>query len=217
VSTQADGIAFGLCSSIQQGVEAVKAGARGAENGERSGDRPSGQGREEVSQGRQLAQRGDPAPPGQEEPTGDFTHLVAVLAASEVSIARQNRYRDLPSDARPKAAPVVVDARKSRVQAVRVRVSVAHENFPEIPRLAVERGRGADPLVRLVQAGTGGALSGRHSSPGTGRGPRARSRRARRLGLICAFVVLSTALGLLVNRAVTARLARGSVVSLESR
>ena len=211
------GIEFAWRSLIQQGDEQVKADP-GREGMERSGERTSGRGRGEGSQRRQLPQKGDAAPPDQEECTGDFTDLVAALVASEASIARENRYRDLPGDARPWVSPVAMRASKRRVQGGRVRVAVADADFPEIPLLPTERVMGSRALPLMpTHLGRGGAILGGHSSRGVGPEEQARPRGSTRLRLVGAALLLIASLALLVSQAVSERLFAGDVVSLPSR
>lgn len=193
--------------------------AHGGEEGmERSGDRPSGHGREEGSKLRQLPQKGGAAPPEEDERTGDFTDLVASLVASEASIARENRYRDLPGDARPKASPVVVKAHKRRVQAVRVRVAVADENFPEIPLLPIERVMGSRALPPMpAYLGRGEGTPGGASSRWVDGEGQARPRRATRRWLVGAALLLTAFLALLVSQAVSERPFARPGVTLQSR
>jgi hypothetical protein len=117
-----------------------------------------------------------------DEPTRDFRGLAAVLAAQEVSIAREARYRDLPADARPMAG----------------RVSAP---------LVMARGR-ALPMGPCAPRFTSAAsTSSRQSGQRRRVGPGKALRLARRIALAGLLLAAMFATTLLVRAAVLRRLA----------
>jgi hypothetical protein len=124
--------------------------------------------------------------PDPEEPTRDFTGLASVLAAQEVSIAREARYRDLPADARSPAgrvsAPLVLAPPRA----------LSRVSCPTRPVAS----RSADGAVRRAP-----------SPPRRRARPGAVSRVGRRIGGALLLLALLLALALLGRAAVTHRLA----------
>jgi hypothetical protein len=115
-----------------------------------------------------------------DEPTRDYSGLAAVLAAQEVSIALEARYRDLPADARPRAGRVCA---------------------PLLMGSAAARSRGSLSVGPGTGRSTSGAAKSSRSSAQRRRGrPVIAGKPRRRIAVVALLLALGLAALLPLNR-----------------